>query len=518
MIGAGVVYVHHRSHFDPHTAWDGFTLPGFDAHVYVAMAEEPRVFTVAPWGYRILLPELIGTFLPPRFIVPGFEWAARISLVVAAGLLFAYLRLVGATLRAALVVMTLAMLTPPVRAVFENPFLVEPFALCLLLLSLIAIQGRASSWFVALALVLLSLSKEIWVFLLPLVFVRHLEDEDCRSAFRKTLLTATPALWVQIAMRFIWRSQATQTGDASLLPDLATSIGIVANHIGTWSLDYAIGGLALLAVVALKREAARDYLQEVIFTLLPLLALPLYAAAYTGDGVATSFFAGDVRRLLIYLIPFAAALATHLDRDHGPARELPASRVKVRRAALALVLAFLVAPASLIRYSRVDLSTSRDGPYVLGFVRETRRTARLLERGQAVIFDPAERRFAWGVSPPNELSRLRFFLRDGFGPLAHYGIHDIRTRGAVATLLVPLVAARPVSLTLTVDARETGWITLHAAGTKVGEVLVGPQAVKVSVTLPQEALFPGDNSIELRLSSPTIGVRILRIELRQAAA
>ena len=60
LIGAGLVAWHHRANFDPHIVWDGFTLPGFDAHVYVAMAEEPRVFTVGPWGYRILLPSLLG--------------------------------------------------------------------------------------------------------------------------------------------------------------------------------------------------------------------------------------------------------------------------------------------------------------------------------------------------------------------------------------------------------------------------------------------------------------------------
>ena len=89
-----------------------------------------------PWGYRILLPGLIGALVPPRLIVPGFEWAARMSLVLASGLLFVYLRILGATLRAALLAVLAMMLTPSVGAVFANPFLVEPFALMLLLLAL----------------------------------------------------------------------------------------------------------------------------------------------------------------------------------------------------------------------------------------------------------------------------------------------------------------------------------------------------------------------------------------------
>ena len=111
LIGAGLVTWHYRAHFDPHIVWDGFTLPGFDAHVYLAMAEEPRVFTVGPWGYRILLPAILGATLPARLLVPGFEWAAWISLVLGSGLLFAYLRILGATLRASLAAVTVMMLT-----------------------------------------------------------------------------------------------------------------------------------------------------------------------------------------------------------------------------------------------------------------------------------------------------------------------------------------------------------------------------------------------------------------------
>lgn len=198
LIGAALVEYHHRAHFDPHIVWDGFNLPGFDAHVYVAMAEEPRVFTVGPWGYRILLPGLLGTFLPPRLIVPGFDWAARASLVLASGFLFVYLRILGATLRAALLAVLAMMLTPSVGAVFANPFLVEPFALVFLLLALIAIEGEAGARVIALSLILLSLSKEIWILLLPLIFFQNL-GKGARSAGLRTLRIAAPALWLDRA-------------------------------------------------------------------------------------------------------------------------------------------------------------------------------------------------------------------------------------------------------------------------------------------------------------------------------
>jgi hypothetical protein len=41
-----------RAYENRGVVYDRFHLPAFDGHVYAAMAEEPRVFTVAPWGYR----------------------------------------------------------------------------------------------------------------------------------------------------------------------------------------------------------------------------------------------------------------------------------------------------------------------------------------------------------------------------------------------------------------------------------------------------------------------------------
>ncbi len=514
LIGAALVTYHHRAHFDPHIVWDGFTLPGFDAHVYLAMAEEPRVFTVAPWGYRILLPSLLGTFLPPRLIVAGFDWAARASLVIASGLLFVYLRMLGATLRAALLAVLAMMLTPSVEAVFANPFLVEPFALMLLLIALIAIEAGAGSWTIALSLILLSLSKEIWILLLPVIFRKHL-GEGVRPAGLQTLRMAAPALGVSVLSRWLWSPQA---GAAPLRNDYLGALASIGWNVSIFAPQFLLGGLTVAALLALYRDGARAYLERHALTLLPLLALPLFAAAYTGDGAATSFFADDVRRLLIYVIPFAAALAVHLDPLHRRPLSLSSSPWP-QWPARALVIVLLIAPLALDRYSRIDLSTSRDGPYVLGFVRETLRTARKLNRGETVVLDPSERKFAWGVSPPGELQKLRFFLRSGFGPLAHYGVHDIKMHEASATLVIPVLEPRRLEIKATLDARESVWITFLAGGSKVGEALVGPQAVAVTLDIGGTRLFRGDNPIEMRCERAATALpRILRLELSQPPA
>ncbi len=509
LIGAALVGYHYRAHFDPHIVWDGFTLPGFDAHVYLAMAEEPRVFTLGPWGYRILLPSLLGTLLPPRLLVSGFDWASRVSLVLASGLLFVYLRILGATLRASLLAVLAMMLTPSVGAVFANPFLVEPFALMLLLVALIAIEANAGAWAIALSLILLSLSKEIWLLLLPLVFLKNLAP-DPRESILRTLRIAAPALWVNLLVRWLWSPQPGPTPPGA---DYLGALASIASNLAVFAPQFLLGGLAIAALLALYREEAREYLRRHALTLLPLLALPLFAAAYTGEGAATSFFSDDVRRLLIYVIPFAAALAVHLDPGHGGAVSMPSS-ARLTRAAQALVLLFLIAPLALDRYSRIDLGTSRDGPYVLGFARETLRTARKLDRGETVILDPTERKFAWGVTPPSELQKLRFFLGNGFGPLAHYGIHEIKMREASATLVIPVLEPRRLAIKATMDARVSAWVTFLASGNKVGEVLVGPQAVTVTLDVPPARLFRGDNPIEMRCDKAGTALpRILRLEL-----
>ena len=181
-------------------------------------------------------------------------------------------------------------------------------------------------------------------------------------------------------------------------------------------------------------------------------------------------------------------------------------------------IALLIAPSALDSYSRIDLSTSRDGPYVLGFTRETLKTARKLDRGETVIFDPVERKFAWGISPPNELAKLRFFLRSGFGSLAHYGIHDIRMRETKATIIVPVLEPRTMRVTMIIDARESAWFAVLAGTSHLGEVLIGPQAVRATFEIPARSLFRGDNALGLLCEKAATAVpRILRIELSMAA-
>ena len=85
-----MILARHRLAQDPHLRHDRFTLPAFDAYAYLAMAEHPPVFTVAPWGYRVLTPWLVH-LLPVDNVARGFRYVTLSSLTLAGGLLFLFL-------------------------------------------------------------------------------------------------------------------------------------------------------------------------------------------------------------------------------------------------------------------------------------------------------------------------------------------------------------------------------------------------------------------------------------------
>ena len=99
-----------------------------------------------------------------------------------------------------------------------------------------------------------------------------------------------------------------------------------------------------------------------------------------------------------------------------------------------------------------EVAVARDGPLVLAFCRETLRAAGRVERGDEVSFDTARQRYAWGVSPPAEMGRMRWFLREGWGTLPHYGMEDAVVRAREATLVVPCLGPRRLAMTLRLEA------------------------------------------------------------------
>ena len=170
-------------------------------------------------------------------------------------------------------------------------------------------------------------------------------------------------------------------------------------------------------------------------------------------------------------------------------------------------------PFLLDRYRRIDLRGARDGPLVLALGRESLQAAQRLERGRPVVFDTATTGYEWGVSPPEEMGRMRWFLREGWGPRAHYGTGDVVMREDRASLLVPVLRPRALEAVLRLDAPSPRPIELLVNGRSVGERIVGTAADESVVRLPPDAVFRGDNV--LTLASPGgPGVRFLSLTLR----
>src|SRR5512147_213925 len=162
LVSAAVIATRELEYFA--VAYDRFHLPAFDAHVYVAMAERPGFFTVAPWGYRILNPWLIrAVMLPFRDLVPAFFWSTVLCLGVGGVLLFLYLRRLGHGELPALLGVTLYGVSGPVGDAVRYQFLAEPLTFLLEMALLLGLESAAPLSLLALIAVLGALSKEFFL-------------------------------------------------------------------------------------------------------------------------------------------------------------------------------------------------------------------------------------------------------------------------------------------------------------------------------------------------------------------
>jgi hypothetical protein len=227
------------------------------------------------------------------------------------------------------------------------------------------------------------------------------------------------------------------------------------------------------------------------------------------------FSPGDVRRLLVHALPVVipVALAALPGVWSAPEARPAARRGSSRRIAAGVAAAAVLAlPLVLDRYRRADLQGRRDGPLVLAFCRDSLRTARRLQRGESVTFDPAVRQFQWGVSDPGQLERMRWFLREGWGELAHYGRGNVTLRAPRGELVLPCLEPRDMDLTLHLASGRDVAGALLVNGHRVGQWRVPAPAQTWRV--PATVLFRGDNVVALEVAAGEPGeVRLERFTL-----
>ena len=513
LLSGAVVFARHRSIQDPHVRHDRFTLPAFDAYAYMAMAEHPAFFTVSPWGYRLLTPAVVHA-LPVPNEARGFRYVTLVGLTLAGGLLFLFLCRLGHAPWAALVGVLAFTLSPPVGQAIRNRFLAEPLGIALVVGFLLALEADAGLAVLCLLATLAALCKEgLLAILLPLVFFVYRERRGSWRALQAMAIVSVPAVVVAAGLPAWWTPHLTAP-----LPRLEPwpAVAAAARAWREWWAPLLLAGLTPLAVIGALRAPARPLLRRYGYLLVVTFAAPFAAATYTGDGGPGHFFTADVPRLLLYAVPVLVALAlVAVDRfwPHlGPAPAAARASRAWRTVAGLLALAAAVAPFFLVdRYRRLDLRGARDGPYVLAFARESLRTAGRLERGQAVSFDAATQRFTWGESDPGDLSRMRWFLREGWGTLAHYGTGEIVMEEGEATLIIPCFRPRDLELDLIVDGPPGARLGIAVNGRAVGEIPAG--GGRMVATIPAGTLVRGDNVATLTSSTGAGGARLRRLGL-----
>ena len=470
------------------------------------MAEQPRFFTVAPWGHRILTPWLASS-IPVRNIARAFRIVTATALLAAGGALFLYLRALGHGIPAAVLGAFLFALLPPVAECLRYVFLAEPVALLLEVALLLALQSGAGLGPLCLIAVLGTLAKEFFVLLVPVALVvgpRPMLPRVVRAA----VLFAV-ALGTALALRWWWTPHLPAPLPAASPATFLLALHRFHDSFPEWWRSTLLAGIAPLAVLGALRGAAAP-VRSVAVYVVALAVIPPFLNPVT-------FFPSDVPRLLIYALPVAIPLAVCAVRS-------PASRAPrpdwPRRRNVGLVAGVLAAVVALVplaivdRYRRADLTGPRDGPYVLVVCRETLRTARRLSRGEEVALDPSTRRYAWGESHPSEMDRMRWFLRDGWGERAHYGTGEVTMHAPRASVLLPVLTPADLSAALHVQSPRPLVIDAKVNGRPLRSWAVGPDSAPETVAIPAATLFRGDNQLTLSARDGAPGARLRGIVYR----
>lgn len=519
LVAAAATLYQHRRYSDPHIVFDRFNLPGFDSYVYMAMAERPGFFTVAPWGYRVLTPWLVH--LLPANPVRAFRQLALGGLFAAGVALFLYLRRLGHGRWPSLLAVAAFGFSGAAGEPVRHPFLAEPVCIALMASLLLALASGAGAGTLALLLALGALAKEIFILFLPGVFLALRPRLGVRSALTATALASLPALAVTLLLRLAWGQGATSAPGLPSLETVAQALNTMADAFPRWWRPLLLGGLTPLAALGALLPAARGYLARYGYFVALGYALPLAAAVYTGQGAPVQFFHRDVPRLVLYALPVTLPLALialeRLSPQRTAAPEPRPYRLADTGAWLGALAVVLLPPLVLDRYRRVDLAERRSGPYVLALCRGSFRTASRLAAGQPITWDPVSRGFVPGVDHPGQMDRTRWFLWDGWGAEAYFGTGDIVMQAERASLLVPALEPLELEMIVAVDADRESRLAVELNGARVGALSVARQRRDERLILPAALFMRGDNLLSfVAADGATLRLRLLALRLQRS--
>lgn len=482
--------------------YDRFVLPAFDGFVYDGMAESPRVFTLAPWGYRIVEPWIVH-LLPVSSPAAGFFWLNLFLLSGAVFLVGRWLRRLGYSPVAAMLGGLTLALTPAMRTVLDYQVLVDPLTLFLTVSILNALV--TPHWLTLSALFAVgALAKEMCLMPLLVVPFALASRFGWKRSMWQSLGAGAPAVGLLILLRMTWGDGGSATR-AAFLPSPYQRFGEVPA-------SYAIAflGLTVLGALGFARERS-----PVIRSIGAVLWFGNFLAVMANP---YGFRPSDLTRISLFALAPALPLALAglgfsraevEPRAMGPNRWSAVASIAALLAALGLALA-------TDSYQRATYKDSPSGVEFLGRRRESLKTARALDRGEAFTFDWQSGRFARPVTERfnlTEARQQRWFLYSGFGPDAVFGSGAPEFQGD-AELLLPVFVPRPATISILIEGPASTQVDLSVAGLDLGSVAADGSAAELSV--PQSALIRGDNILRLR-GPEGVGVRVLHLEIRLAS-
>lgn len=461
------------------------------------MAERPAFFTLPPWGYRILTPWLVH--LVSADPVRGFLWVDIAAFVLSGPMLFLFLGRLGVRPGLCFAGCLAFGLSPPVGEALRFRFLADPVCVFAEIWFLLALEAHPTIGGLALPAVLGVLAKEQFLYFLPVAyFARRGRDGD-RDSLSTAVGAALPALLTFFLLRAWWapvspRPSVPLTGETIWLG----AKGILAG-IGDWWAAPLLGGLTIVALPALLLRRGRVFLSRYGYLGLVAVGIAFAASVYTEDMELVPFFPSDIPRLLLYAVPVVLPLALFAGEAVLPSP--PSSAPKPFRSGWgSYALAWALAALPLVtqdRYKRVDLRGPRDGRLVLALCRDSLAFADRLAKGKPVRYEPETRVFRSVGSDPRDLDRMRWFLREGWGPRPWYQDGPVVSTDETASILVPCLLPRDLKLVMFLSAERPGRLEVRLNGHPVGEVSVTDENEAVRIPVQRADLMRGDNLLEL---------------------
>lgn len=481
--------------------YDRFVLPAFDGHVYAAMAEDPRVFTLAPWGYRILEPWIVH-LLPAPSAAVGFFWLNLGLLAAAVGALGAWLRRLGFSDTAAALASAAFAFSPPVRLLIEYQVLVDP--LVLLLLAVILHETPEPDLLTLMALfAAVALSKEAGLTFLIVVPLALIPRVGILRGVIETGVVSAPAVWLSVLLRLTWGNPTPPPGFSIL----GLTLGRIIDSSVALASAAALSGLLFPALVGLFRERSIALRIQGFALWLSTFGLLLVNPYH--------YSVNDLPRLSVYawpaLLPLALA-GLGFRRSEPPRLGPPTARFRTL-ASSGLLLLTLAAVGATDPYVRAPFLESPNPVALLGRIRESRKAAELLEGGLPFTFDAERGRFARPVTETFNLTegrRQRWFLHRGFGRHAAFGTGAPEFQGE-AEWILPLLTPRPARLSMRIEGPEGARVRVQVNGRSVGSFPAGAEPGEL--LLPRGALVRGDNLVTLR-GPAGARLRLVHLEAR----